>query len=96
MKNIDDFLGWKFNKLGKGMYLCPETDWWKFRSYGDPIEIGLCDMPYDVEIEYPTKTAVFEAVNLDETALDMSKYPIYRGVYAPDERVEWVFKYMVL
>ena len=96
MKNIDEYLGWKFNKLDKGMYLCDETDWWKFKSYGEPIEIGLCDMPYDVEIEYPTRTAVFEPVDLTKTAINIADYKIYRGVYQLDEPIEWLFKYMVL
>lgn len=96
MKDIDEYLGWKFNKLGKGKYLCEEEHWWKFFSYGDPIEVGLCDMPYDVEIIYPTRTAVFEPVNLDDTPINIAEYELYRGVYRLNERVEWIFKYMVL
>ena len=96
MKDIDEYLGWQFNKIGPGMYLCPESDWWKFASYGDPIEIGICDMTYDVEIEYPTRTAVFEPVNLDEQDINIADYKIYRGVYRLDEQVEWIYKYMVM
>ena len=96
MKNIDEYLGWKFKKLGKGQYLAKESEWWMFSSYGDPIEIGLCDMPYDVEIDYPTRTAVFEPINLEENPIDISRYDIYRGVYQLDEQPEWIFRYMVL
>lgn len=96
MKNIDNYLGWKFQKLDGGMYLCPESDWWKFKSYGEPIEIGICDMTYDVEIEYPTRTAVFEPVNLDEQSINIADYKIYRGVYRLDEQVQWIYKYMIL
>lgn len=96
MKSIDDYLGWKFEKIKKGQYIAKESDWWKFKSYGDPIEIGLCDMPYDVEIEYPTRTAVFDPINLDEESINIADYKIYRGVYQLDEQVEWLFKYMVL
>lgn len=96
MKNIDEYLGWKFTKIADGMYLCPETDWWKFTSYGPAIEVGICDMVSDVEIEYPTKTAVFEPVNLDEQNINIADYKLYRGVYRLDEQVEWIYKYMVL
>lgn len=96
MKNIDECLGWNFRKIDSGMYLCPESDWWKFSSYGEPIEIGICDMTADVEMEYPTRTAVFEPVNLDEQSINIADYKIYRGVYRLDEQVEWIFKYMVL
>lgn len=96
MKDIDDYLGWKFKKLDKGQYLCPQTDWWKFLSYKNPIEIGICDMPYDVAIEYPTNTGVFEPINLNEQSINIADYQIYRGEYRLDEQPEWIFRYMVL
>ena len=97
MKSIDDYLGWDIPKIAEGIYECPVSEWWRFTSYSDDvIELGLCDSPVDLEIDWPTSTAVMELLDLDIDAVNIAEYDIYRGSYSLDEQPRYIYRYMIL